>query len=337
MWRRLHTPLVILMLALPCFGQWTEIWTNGDLFAVNEMASQCYSASVERCQAIGIAPDEPSWWDYILGKNRAKLVSVKNNIKAVRPYFLRRVPDIADQVFSNNGISSMSFTSDVHFLSFCGLPTNSLDETPYFKTQYSAITGGWSSAYVCITNMTLARVLSSYFMTNQSSVLWSGLSSNSISGAYANLQPILTNQISGLYGSVIRARYSVPYWELIARKEFGDLNWYMNVSFPSMTNYGGETYFFSRHSYIIYQSSMKFDNQGDNIYTNYHLMTNWNRAKGEIMGPATRHDLTSVYDKPANYSELNVPGGSISRQGWYHDLTLSITDFASTTNGFKYK
>ena len=137
-------------MAVPCFGQFTEIWTNGELFAVEKMASQCYSASVERCSVAGVTPNDPSWWDYIVGKNHAKLVSVKANIAACVPYYVGTNVNVTARFDS---AYSATFTNAYEFLSACGLPTNSLTETPYFKSQYPSVTGGWVSVKTMLQNM----------------------------------------------------------------------------------------------------------------------------------------------------------------------------------------
>ena len=137
---------------MPCFGQFSEIWTNGELFAVDQMASQCYSASVERCVAVGVTPDTPSWWDYLLGKNRAKLLSVKNNIRNTYLAYIKPYPNMGTRLdtFFTDGLA---FTNEIDLLTYCSLPTNSLDETPYFKSQYQSTTGGWFSCYTILTNL----------------------------------------------------------------------------------------------------------------------------------------------------------------------------------------
>jgi hypothetical protein len=156
----IHTSIVILcLLTGVAHGQFSAIWTNGDLFATEQMASQCYSASVERCVAVGITPDEPSWWDYITGKNRAKLLSVKNNIKSVinwasygHSFFIKPESNMFSAI-TNGGPLSVRFDNNSDFSAWCGLPTNALDETPYFKSQYASTTGGWRNVMVMLTNL----------------------------------------------------------------------------------------------------------------------------------------------------------------------------------------
>lgn len=173
MWRRAYPALVSLSLACSAMAQWSEIWTNGDLFAVEQMASQCYSASVERCIAAGVTPDSPSWSDYILGKNRAKLLSVKRNIR--NSYFLYVKPSCTNilQEFIAAGLTNsddvvtrapldliwsdawlpVCWSNESDFLNYAGLPETTFDETPYFKSQYPSTTGGWRSVWMMLTNL----------------------------------------------------------------------------------------------------------------------------------------------------------------------------------------
>lgn len=165
----IHTACLIL--ALPCYGQFSEIWTNGDLFAIEQMASQCYSASVERCTAVGVTPDSPSWWDYIVGKNYAKLSSVKENIAAVRGYYVNSRTNALDLLKARN---TAVWTNDAHFLSDCGLPTNAISETPYFSSQYPNVTGGWVHCWMMLTNLTQSEYRG-WYSTN--AIAWSGYNS----------------------------------------------------------------------------------------------------------------------------------------------------------------
>jgi hypothetical protein len=52
-----------------------------------------------------------------------------------------------------NFTNGLTFTNDSDLLTYCGLPTNTLDETPYFKSQYDSTTGGWKSCHVILTNL----------------------------------------------------------------------------------------------------------------------------------------------------------------------------------------
>jgi hypothetical protein len=106
---------------------------------------------VERCVAVGVTPDSPSWYDYLLGKNRAKLLSVKVNIKNTYSAFVKPYTNMGE-FLDANFTNGLTFTNDSDLLTYCGLPTNTLDETPYFKSQYDSTTGGWFSCYVILTN-----------------------------------------------------------------------------------------------------------------------------------------------------------------------------------------
>jgi hypothetical protein len=131
-------------------GQDSGIFSN--YFATEQMAQWCHSGRVERCAAAGIAVTEPTFWDYLTGKNRAKLLNIKTDIKACRPYLCKVTNDVL-AVLTNSGITGMTFSNDAQFLEYCGLSTNALDETPYFKSQNPGVTGGWQNVRVMITNM----------------------------------------------------------------------------------------------------------------------------------------------------------------------------------------
>ena len=146
----IHTALIIFALALPCFGQDSGVFSN--YFATEEMAKWCHSGRVERCQAAGLAVTEPTFWDYLLGKNHAKLENVKTDIKACIPYYVKPVTNVL-AVLTSDGIAGLVFSNEAQFLEYCGLATNALDETPYFKSQYPNVTGGWQNVRVMITNL----------------------------------------------------------------------------------------------------------------------------------------------------------------------------------------
>ncbi len=124
------------------------------------MAAECYSGSVERCQAVGVTPDSPSWWDYIVGKNHAKLVSVKRNIEAVCTNYLNANyatnGSFVDALGSHSA-DYISFSNSVHFATAIGLPSDFFTNTPYFKTQYPSVSNGWWGVKVCLTNLIVTR------------------------------------------------------------------------------------------------------------------------------------------------------------------------------------
>ena len=161
MWRCLHTALIIFALALPCFGQDSGVFSN--YFAVQQQAEWCHSGRVERCQAAGIAVTEPTLWDYWTGQNRAKLLNVKVDIKQCIPYFIKPTISNVLETLQTEGSSALGWSNHVHFLQDVGLPTNSLDETPYFKTQYHDVTGGWQNVHVMITNLVRTQRAMTYW------------------------------------------------------------------------------------------------------------------------------------------------------------------------------
>ena len=319
----IHTALIIFTLALPCFGQFTEIWTNGNLFAVNEMASQCYSASVERCAAAGITPDSPSWYDYLIGKNHAKLISVKNNIKAVRRFYTKS--------------DGAGWAYDSLFLSDCGLSTNAINETPYFKSQYPSVTGGWRNVHVMLTNLHTI-VDSSFSMVGIDYRLWgSGISTNSYDAAYAlAVGNITTNQWGpfAAYSVVLDYSSGSDYY-LEMYKQIESFQW-TNSTFYG-TSVSGVTNFDS-HS-IMYGSAGDpgvFTNQGDNVSLSAIAYTNWDRLRGDSFGPAILIGDTPIDNPPPYYSDA---GGMAEIEGWYLESVWFTHNFTASglTNGFKYK
>lgn len=138
-----------------------DVWSS--YFAINQMAAECYSGSVERCNAVGATPHEPSFWDYCLGENYAKMLAVKANIKAVRPYFINH--KLADTnrsylaYLATGSVDGIVWQSDTQFLADIGLPTNALEETPWFKSQYPETTGGWHNIMVCLSNQIVQKAV----------------------------------------------------------------------------------------------------------------------------------------------------------------------------------
>lgn len=160
MWQHRHTATVILVLAAgTARADFTSAWQ--DYFATHQMAAESHSGSVERCHAVGVTPDEPSFWDYMTGKNRAKLLSVKANIRATYSYFIN--PNLADggrsylPHLATGDVSALTWTNEAAFLTACGLPTNALADTPWFKLQYTNTVGGWHTARICLSNMIVTR------------------------------------------------------------------------------------------------------------------------------------------------------------------------------------
>ena len=318
MWRRTHTALVILLLALPCSGQFSEIWTNGDYFAVNAMASQCHSASVERCVAVGVTPNEPSYFDYLLGKNHAKLASVKANISAVRKYF---APINSDTTSNVNACADnpylLAFQSDADFLAYCSLPSTSM-ENPYFKTQYAGTTGGWHSAWRMLTNLTKAvEVGIDLGRTNGFLTTWINASSN-------------TTAVFGSYD----IEYSLTQGTSNAVKQAGYRYWYPNSDYSYLNP---ESFEFKGSIYALSVTPMgystSFDTQGDNVSTNYMNYLTWTNAIGGISPKFMV--AADQFSRPPNFTTYPQV------VGYYFDTYMSYTvcfyDFIATTNGFKYR
>ena len=323
MWKYRHTALVIFALALPCFGQFTEIWTNGNLFAVEQMASQCYSAGVERCVAAGVTPDSPSWWDYLIGKNHAKLVSVKANINACIPYCVRSVTNALSILQTTTRpvwdgslyAEGLSFSNSAHFLTYCGLPTNALDETPYFKTQYPSVTVVWQNVFVMLTNMTDFAEFSLIMAYT-----------NSTLGTWIDGEGIATNENA----SNIGPDYAFTIGSTNAFKRSSDRYWYP-LSFysymnPELFEFKGTHYAFSTAN-----DEGDFDAQDDNVDTNFVQYVEWTNSIGGVS------PLFCVAPSKTN----RPPHYGSTRMGYTFDIdginNVTIYKFTATTNGFKYK
>lgn len=350
--KHLYTALIIALLASQAHAQFSEIWTNGDLFATEQMASQCYSASVERCVAVGITPDEPSWYDYILGKNHAKLVSVKNNIKECAAYPYIPVTNIVDRIGTNT-LSSVYFSGSEEFLNYCGLPTNSLDETPYFKTQYSSTTGGWHSAMVMLKNLTKAADYSPDFSFNSTSV-WYGsasyatntsmqdawdaasskinlqLSPSSSAASYSQVQTHTNNSMYPVqYVVVIDIGHQLLSW-----KRSNSISWVAGTNSAFLGEVFLKSYVAQQHGGDGGYYDLFYDPQLDSVSTNWDRKVVWTNAVGQEDGPqfVVSYDTNSI---PPNYE---YPRGI---KGWEWDdfgteASIVLFDF-SITNGFKYR
>jgi hypothetical protein len=344
-----HTTIVILcLLSGAAHGQFSEIWTNGDLFAVDQMASQCYSASVERCVAVGITPDSPSWFDYLLGKNRAKLLSVKENIKKCVsfPYIPRA--NVIDRIGTNYNYS-VYFSGNAEFLTYCGLPTNCIDETPYFKSQYPETTGGWRNVMVMLTNLNIAADAdpgfswsssegygdTSVYVTNTSMAdAWAGASNGlviaeSSSETDVNVQTWIDGD--GKYVAIIRVYNKLLSWKY--GNYFGTVQVSTNFSFIGSVFYRATIPPFEGGDGGSYDQI--FDPQLDLVTTNLSHRTSWTNAQGQASGPdfTISQNPNSV---PVNYISTRGILGWSWDDFWGGEASMMVYDF-NITNGFKYK
>jgi hypothetical protein len=343
----LHTSIVILcLLSVQAHAQWSGAWSN--YFATETMAAECYSGSVERCQAVGVTLDAPSWWDYILGKNHAKLVSVKNNIKACRPYYITNGTNALDILNGNtnsyNWTFTAGFTSDVAFLVYCGLPTNTLDETPYFKAQYPGTTGGWHSTRAMLTNMLTVCLnygLQALTATNGYYGTGVGFSSNSFSEAFTFATNAWTCVLDDTYG------HDQSYSKSVAVSNASGYTvsllkdipiYHLNTDFswnPLCTNFLFVGQVFSRVEPINGQNYNSFL---DGVSTNFRFVFVWTNA----IGQSGQEYIVS--DDP-----LSAPNSVIAennaQEGWqtdfdyfeFLDTYTYVVQYFGFTNGFKYK
>lgn len=310
--KHIHTALVIFALAFPCAGQWTEVWTNGDLYAVQDMASQCYSASVERCQAVGVTPDEPSWWDYIVGKNHAKLLSVKANIEACVLIFGRYVTN-------SYGFAFWSDSAD--FLTNCGLSTNALSETPFFSSQQTGVTGGWRDVYVMLTNMSISGddTIPLIDPANVTSYEWHGAGESTNTFAEAESQAI--SDWSTNAGST-EAAWA---WVDVYTASTFEVYLYRNMlvkSYPSAP--------FARNvkAWVYTEPYNFYDYEGHTDYTN----SGWSLLY-DFSGGVSEFDIVVGQTNPV----FTLSGGDENQIGyWAHSWRVAY-DWSTPSNGFKFK
>jgi len=330
MWRYLNTAFIIAHIALPCFGQWssfvTNNWTNGAYFSVEDIASQCYSASVERCLAVSVTPDEPSFWDYLTGKNRAKLLSVKRNIvnswaRYVKPQ--TNYPGWAYWPTGNNDFQS--------FLFDIGVPSNTISETPYFKTQYYGVTGGWQSVMICLTNLnTTIYYLNSTLEYDQE---WQyrgiGRSTNSYSEALSFALSDYSFISSAWYGGgeavlnyyIYNGAFEVLLERLASTRIFTG----------KATSYPGSLITCGRDVKVWADVKPLDDFNGHYDFTNSgpQIITNLPAQNGEftlLLGNTNKFfDGSTIY-------QTNSPAW-----GYYYEDVHIIENWSTATNGFTYK
>ena len=352
MWRCLHTALIIFALALPCFGQDSGVFSN--YFATEEMAKWCHSGRVERCQAAGIAVTEPTFWDYLLGKNHAKLENVKTDIKACRPYYVKPVTNVL-AVLESEGIAGLTFTNDAHFLTYCGLATNALNETPYFKSQYPSVTGGWQNVRVMITNLVATQARDWYGITNvqtwgEETVihLWAdfdgvgGFNSFTSSVASSGYEDSDFLPLFGGTWSPLPARYSVAYAydTNYFGYAFSSPAWVGYTNAPTTISKSGEAYVLTVAPYTFY------DLPGDtNVWNSQScaVSNGWAFA-GSLSESLLKKDgvkvgIGNTNDLPAMpVFDASMPtNGTVYGLGWQVTNQFVVLNWTTSTNGFKYK
>ena len=356
----IHTALIIFAIALPCFGQWTEVWTNGDLFAVNEMASQCYSASVERCVAVGVTPNSPSWFDYLLGKNHAKLVSVKANIAACVPYYVKS-GIVVSNCLATNGVITWESTNQ--FTTATSIPVDFFSSTPYFKTQYPSESNGWHNTKKAIQILTQSAFFKPTYecgSTNFIDAEWSGSSTNSFSDAYANVVYIGASSIFGekwATDGVFTLQHIDGTKYIVIEKVTGRFWWEASYSDHANTNFDSYSSIYVQggsNSWInigIAAYSL-FDSQNSGITTNYSYWDSFTILKGTTaslpfrdVGDSTTNITATHYSDIVTLAELPENVNTWFMQGWDVDSSFDTVgflvthDFTATglTNGFRYK
>jgi hypothetical protein len=277
-----------------------------------------------------MTPDEPSYFDYLLGKNRAKLISVKNNLRAIRRYVVKHglagMDGTLSGVMKSNDFHIALYSNDAEWCASSGVPTNCLDPdpwwwtidadaTPLFKTQYASTSNGWFGVYRLLTN-SLWFYDAGYSESHLYGPSYYGYSSNSFEEAYANASISFTN---GYRGERVdyNAFFSGGYKIMI--NVGGGIT---NVFYDKTTNlsYSGEVYF-KGYSY----SSTNFDDLGSGYTTNFNLTAQVSNGFHDV-------DLR-LFQKTTYYPNYNGPGS----HGWHFDYnSVGIFKF-DATNGFKYK
>jgi hypothetical protein len=341
MWKYIHTALIIFALALPCFGQDSGVFSN--YFATEEMAKWCHSGRVERCQAAGLAVTEPTFWDYLLGKNHAKLENVKVDIKACIPYYVKPVTNVL-AVLESEGITGLTFSNDTQFLTYCGLATNALDETPYFKSQYPNVTGGWQNVRVMLTNMVNTHPALTWIADETNSWNARGSGSN-----FAHSLSICTSSWSwsvydlfspGYYTGVPR-----PYRFFWNGHEDPDVisgvyadSVFSELKYTSISNLQHSSEF-----YLISTKDIGFDYESNEVFnaqscSSGMISTNWANYTNFPESAVTARSIgVGVLGDASNNPGFPNDNGNVRGTFGWTILNEFVVVKWSGTNGFKYK
>jgi hypothetical protein len=323
-----HTALIIILaIATRAHGQDSGVFSN--YFAVKQQGEWCHSGRIERCLAAGIAVREPTFWDYWLGKNHAKLLNVKADIKRCIQYYVKPVANVLD-VLRSDGIAGLIFSNEAHFLTYCGLATNALDETPYFKSQYPSVTGGWQNVMVMVTNMTKTLV-SDYFYdlshANTNIYAWVG---EGYSNTYLNCLPLALNDYHEdlfYYGGADAWQYNYVDTGVDRYIQIGRS---MTIStFPALpAPYESALSVFA--SVDKYYDIGEFYGWGDFATNSYYEITNMtvtSAAYSVVYG-----STNMVFD-----SGPSIDAQADTFYGYRYTIGRLVYDWTATTNGFKYK
>jgi hypothetical protein len=340
--KHLHTSIVILcLLAGVAQGQDSGVFSN--YFTTEAMAQWCHSGRVERCQAAGVEVTEPTFWDYILGKNHAKLLNVKTDIKACIPYYCKPTNDVL-AVLASDGIAGLVFSNEAHFLTYCGLPTNALDETPYFKSQYPSVTGGWQNVRVMLKNMTATAPVSTWESDQTNSWHSSGFGTNfehSVSIAMGDWAWSVYDVFYPGYYDGIPRPYRFFFNSRDEPETIGGVyadSVYGSLVYSSITNIQHASDFYlisSKNIGFDYDSNSFFSAQSCSsgmISTNWVNYTNFSEAaiSGRAVGVGVLSDYATDPGFPQDQGDIR---GSL---GWIIAKEFIRLDW-SGVNGFKYK
>jgi hypothetical protein len=322
--------------------------TNGSYFAVDQQISEVWSASVERCHSVGVTPYSPSFFDYAIGKSYARRKATKENIKAVRPYFVNARTNALDLLIARD---SAAWVSDAEFLSDCGLPTNAIDETPIFKCQYPSVTGGLFHTWIMLTNMVATENSGSYFPLSTNTLnsdVWQASS-------YQN------------YGSTWESAKSniTARWDYLDIFPFPPSRYYQGYQYS--TEIEGEAYSSaSKLGYTAYPGFYRsasvyhkagaftdetlgwaitnniFDPQGCSVSNGWYFVGNTSETNSETETGLLIGIDGSEFNDPGTPDPPDAPLDTspvlaVSVKGWTTLDQRIILKWTATTNGFKYK
>ena len=142
-WRHtFYGQCLILLIAGCAYGQWdTNAWPAYEHPRAGKIhAENCYSAVVERCDAVNVSlPSAPSWYR----SQRGNLVAQKAKLKALTTSYIHpKIVTNGSIIGWLNGFTNRPYsttwspnytlgTNDYSFYAQCSLPTNFFDYTPY--------------------------------------------------------------------------------------------------------------------------------------------------------------------------------------------------------------
>lgn len=325
-----HTSIItvaIVCAALQSFAQFGPYWTNGSLYSTEQMASDCYSASVERCSAARADVYSPAYEDYLIGKNYEKQIAIKSNIIGSLKYFIRPASNVVDAL-NGAGVASITFADNKDFLSYCNLPTNSLDDTPRYRSQHSNVTGGWHNIHVMLTNMTHTYSVANSFQGGSLTNYFSSAQTSSFALVVSDIQaswPAVKNAYIGGHPSVTFLGYDNGAG-VFAGTARSIKNKYGIDLLSSL--YRDQMFYFRAGPPLVYSANAIFDNNGDS-----RISTNWALYSSLVTNTSTAIFTINESAPGAcpNYPPDPASGSTIA-QGWQPYGISSMTTLGAASN-----